>query len=138
MNQLPTNRTQRDWMSDIFGGLFPAVESEQRFRPASEVAETPESYSIKLDLPGVRDEDLHITFENDTLSIRGERKSEDRKENEKVHIVERRHGSFLRSFSFPSSVQSDLVKAELKDGVLSIQVPKAKESVARRIEVSRS
>jgi HSP20 family protein len=91
-----------------------------------------------VDIPGVRDEDLQITFENDTLTIRGERKSEERKDSEKVHFVERRHGFFHRSFAFPSPVQSDSVKAELKDGVVKILVPKVKEAVARRIEISRS
>lgn len=137
MNSLPTNRGQRDWMTDIFNGFFPAVESERRWMPASEVTETPDSYQIQLDVPGVRDENIQITLENDTLTVRGERKSEERKDTEKVHFVERRHGYFHRSFTFPSTVERDGVKAQLNDGVLRIHVPKVKEAVAKRIEVSR-
>ena len=138
MNHLPTGSTQSDWMTEIFNGFFLAGENAGRWGPASEVTENPEGYQIQVDIPGVRDEDLQITFENDTLTIRGERKTEERKDSEKVHFVERRHGFFHRSFSFPSPVQSDSVKAELKDGVVKILVPKVKEAVARRIEVSRS
>ena len=124
-----------------FGDLF---EREPFFSPASQaewlppvdIKETDEGYVFHMDVPGMKPEDLDVELHEGVLSIRGSR-SEEKKEEEKGYVrTERRQGSFSRQFRVPTNVQAEALKAEVKDGVLTIEVPKGAEQGARKVTVS--
>ena len=94
--------------------------------PAADVSETDGEYLIKAELPEVRKDDLNITVQEGVLTLAGERKEEKREDNEKVHRIERFHGSFSRRFTLPDDADEQGIKAESKDGVLVIHIPKQK------------
>ncbi|MBP9590715.1 MAG: Hsp20/alpha crystallin family protein [Steroidobacteraceae bacterium] len=105
--------------------------------PAADVTETEGEYLIKAELPEVRKEDVSLSVQDGVLTLTGERKQEKRDDNEKVHRVERFHGSFARRFSLPEDADEQSIKAESKDGVILIHIPKHKvvQPQARQIEV---
>jgi HSP20 family protein len=121
--------------NDFFRNALVGEPSAARFAPAMEVTETPESYVLRAELPGIDPKDVQITLTGDTLTIQGEKKSETRTDKEHTHIVERTFGAFSRSFTFPASVESESVEAESDQGVLTIRVHKARESRPRKISV---
>ena len=105
--------------------------------PAADVTETEGEYLIKAELPEVRKEDVSLSVQDGVLTLTGERKQEKRDDNEKVHRLERFHGSFARRFSLPEDADEQSIKAESKDGVILIHIPKHKvvQPQARQIEV---
>ena len=109
--------------------------SAQAWAPAVDITERKDAYLVAVELPGVRIDDLEITFEDGLLTIQGERQLRARLRRGKVHRVERRYGAFRRSITMPSHVQADEIEASTQDGVLQILVPKAEELQAKRIQV---
>jgi len=103
--------------------------------PAVDVEETAEGYAIRADLPGVSQKDVRVTVLGDTLTIRGERKTQTSRQDGGYHRAERVHGTFERSFKLGARLRSDAVTAQYRDGVLEIRVPKAEEAKPREIEV---
>jgi len=113
-----------------------AIRSEwSTLSPAVDVEETSDAYVFRADLPGLSSKDVKVTVHNDTLTLRGERKREDKKSEGAAHRIERSYGSFERSFTLGLPVRADQVKASYKDGVLEVHVPKADEAKPRDIEV---
>jgi HSP20 family protein len=110
-------------------------ESTSAFMPSFDVKETPEAYVFTADMPGIRREDLDIQLAGNRLTINGHRESETRREEHRVYSQERSFGSFSRSFTLPEEVESAKVAAELKDGVLSLTVPKSPEVRPRKISI---
>jgi len=106
--------------------------------PAVDIYEDGNQMVIKADLPDVDEKDIDIRVENNTLTIRGERKFEQKVEEENYLRVERAYGAFSRSFALPSSVNTDSINAEYKNGVLSVTLPKREESKPRQIKVAVS
>jgi len=105
--------------------------------PAADVSETEAEYLIKADLPEVRKEDVSITVQDGVLTLSGERRQEVRAENEKVHRVERAYGSFARRFALPENADEQSIRAESRDGVILIHIPKQKvvQPQPRQIEI---
>ena len=105
--------------------------------PAADVSETEAEYLIKADLPEVRKEDLSITVQDGVLTLSGERRQEVRAENEKVHRVERAYGSFARRFALPENADEQSIRAESRDGVILIHIPKQKvvQPQPRHVEI---
>lgn len=103
------------------------------FAPTFEVLERKDAYVFKADLPGIKEEELDITLTENRLTISGKREAEERKEGERYYAYERHYGSFTRSFSLPEGVDSEHVRAEMKDGVLNLVVPKRPEVQPRKI-----
>jgi HSP20 family protein len=105
--------------------------------PAADVSETEAEYLIKADLPEVRKEDVSITVQDGVLTLSGERRQEIRAENEKVHRVERAYGSFARRFALPENADEQSIRAESRDGVILIHIPKQKvvQPQPRQIEI---
>ena len=103
-----------------------------------DVEESAEAFVFRADLPGLQAKDVKVTLEGDTLTLRGERKLEELRENGSTYRVERAYGAFERRFKFHTPVRGDQVKASYKDGVLEVRVPKADEARARDIEVQGS
>jgi HSP20 family protein len=117
--------------------LQPASESLAmgNFVPAVDVYEDAQKLALKLEIPGIRREDLDIRVEGRTLTVKGERKFESEEKEENFHRIERRFGSFVRSFSLPSSVDTENVQASSADGVLTISLSKRPESKPKQITV---
>jgi HSP20 family protein len=103
--------------------------------PSVDVSETDGEYQIKAEIPDVKKEDVKVTLEDGVLTIQGERKHEKEEKGRKYHRVERSYGSFARSFTLPDLVDEENVKAEFKDGVLSLQLPKSEKAKPKAIEV---
>ena len=93
------------------------------------------AYQIKAEIPDVKREDVKVTLEDGVLSIQGQRKQEKEETGKKYHRVERSYGSFIRSFTLPDLVDEEKVKAEFKDGVLHLQLPKSEKAKPKAIEV---
>jgi HSP20 family protein len=107
----------------------------QAWAPPVDITERKDAYLVAVELPGVRLEDLEITFQDGLLTIQGERHPAHDPAAEKVHRAERRYGAFRRSITLPSHVMADAIEATARDGVLQILVPKATEVRAKRIPV---
>ena len=103
--------------------------------PTLDVSETDTDVEVRMDLPGMKPEEIDIQVHNNVLTIKGERAEETEESDRKYHRVERRSGSFARSVSLPSFVDEDQVAAEYKDGVLTINMPKTKEAQAKKIAI---
>jgi HSP20 family protein len=104
--------------------------------PSVDVFEDKESLKIVAELPGLKPEDVKITLENSTLTLRGEKKQVAEEKTERVHRYERSYGSFERSFSLPNTVDADKVAASFENGVLTITLPKAEKAKPREIAVA--
>jgi HSP20 family protein len=105
------------------------------FIPPVDIYEDENSISLRLEIPGMKQEDLDIRLENNTLTVRGERNFEKEEKEENFHRIERRYGSFARSFTLPNTVDTDSVNADYKDGVLSISLGKRAETKPKQIKV---
>lgn len=105
------------------------------FAPAVDVYENGEKVVLKLDVPGIKEEDLDIRVENQTLSVRGEREFEKEEKEENFHRIERRYGSFFRSFSLPTTVDTENVEASYNAGVLKLELKKKASAQPRQIKV---
>ena len=105
------------------------------FAPAVDVYENGEKVVLKLDVPGIKEEDLDIRVENQTLSVRGERKFEAEEKEENFHRIERRYGSFFRSFSLPTTVDTENVNASYNAGVLKLELKKKASAQPRQIKI---
>lgn len=106
------------------------------FAPVFDVKETKDGYVIKADLPGLKDEDVAISMIGNQLTISGTRE-EKREEGVRYYVLERSRGSFTRTFVLPDSVDGEHVTANLKDGVLSLHIPKRPEAQPRKINIAR-
>jgi HSP20 family protein len=103
--------------------------------PAVDIVEDEKEYLIKAELPEIPKDDVKVSVENGVLKISGERKFEKEENNKKYHRVERAYGYFSRSFSLPDAAEAEQVKADYKDGVLHVHVPKSENAKAKKIEV---
>lgn len=103
-----------------------ANRAAQEWAPAADVSETEAEYLIKADLPEVRKEDVSITVQDGVLTLSGERKQEKHADGEKLHRIERVHGSFARRFALPENADEQGITAESRDGVILIHIPKVK------------
>src|SRR5882724_7464010 len=122
----------------IFNELFDRSQESNLtpWAPAVDIYESEHELVVKADLPDVKPEELDIRVENNILTIRGERKFE-KKEDEKNYLrVERAYGSFARSFSLANTVNTDAIKADYKDGVLTLNIPKREEAKPKQIKVN--
>ena len=106
------------------------------FMPSFDVKETPDAYQFKADLPGILEADLEISLEGTRLTVAGKRDEEGLKDGERSHLSERSHGRFSRTFTLPEDVEGEKVVAELRNGVLTLLVPKRPEVRPRKINVS--
>lgn len=106
------------------------------YTPALDVYEEKENFVVKAELPGMKKEEIEVSFHDGSLSISGERKSESKHEEAEVYRAERFFGRFQRTVTLPAPVAVDKVKAAYKDGVLTITLPKTEEAKPKHIDVS--
>ena len=111
-----------------------AVPSMQ-FNPDFEVKETREGYLFRADVPGLKEKDLEISMTGNRLTVSGSREAEKREESDRYYLYERSYGSFGRSFTLPEGIDNTKINAELKDGVLTLLVPRRPETQPRKIAV---
>lgn len=130
-------RNMNQMLNDFFRGDALANESifGSEWKPAVDIAENSDSYIIKVELPGMSKDDVKISLEKNTLTIRGEKKHEEEKKDHNYHRTERSYGMFERSFTIPGSIKADSVDAHYKDGVLTLTLPKADEAKPTMIKV---
>jgi HSP20 family protein len=103
--------------------------------PSVDIYENKDQIVLEAELPGMNREDFDLTIENNVITLRGERRFEQKEDTDNYHRVERAYGSFTRSFTLPNSVTGDGASADYRNGVLRVTLPKREETKARRIEV---
>jgi HSP20 family protein len=140
---LRTLARMRADMDRMLGGWSGGATPETSFAtgvwaPPVNIAETEDNYVITAELPGLNKDDIKVTYQNGILTLQGERKEEKEENNKNWHRVERVYGTFERSFRLPIPVKAEQIKAEFKDGVLTLTVPKAEEAKPKQIEVKVS
>jgi len=131
-----------DVFGPIFENLFGPTNGGNRLgnlmrAPASDVVETETELRVLVELPGIRPEDVSVDLENNVLTVQGE-KHEQRTEGDEKHtwhLVERRYGTFSRSFMLPRDVNQEGIEAHFENGVLLVTIPKSEKARRRRIEV---
>jgi HSP20 family protein len=125
-------------MNRILGELFGRTQESNltAWAPAVDIVESEHELVVKADLPDVKPEELDIRVENNILTIRGERKFEKKVDEKNYLRVERSYGSFARSFSLANTVNSEAIKADYKDGVLTLTIPKREEAKPKQIKVN--
>ncbi len=129
------NRMNRLFEAQYGGGREESLTTGA-FVPAVDIYEDEHSIQLKLEVPGIDEKDLDIKVENNVLSVSGERKLEKEEKEENFHRVERRYGSFTRSFTQPSTVSTDDIQADYDHGVLKIRLAKRAEAKPKQIKVS--
>jgi len=103
--------------------------------PIVDVSENDAAYLIKGEIPGVKKDDVKVTIEDGMLTMRGERKQEKEDKGEKYHRIERSYGSFVRSFRLPEDADETGIKAEFKDGLISVTLPKTEKAKSKPKEI---
>ena len=120
----------------FFGNMAPDSRRAQApWAPAVDFTETDEAFTIEADLPGLKKDDVEVVAEEDTLTIRGERKMERKAGENKRRHYERRTGKFERTFHIRDGFDADKIQAKFEDGVLRVVLPKKEEAKPRKIEV---
>ena len=121
------------FLERVFG--YSPVIQETNWMPAVDIAEVNGHLKIKAEIPGMKKEDLKVSVKNGYLMISGEKKQEKETKESSYHRVERYYGQFCRTIALPSDVEADKVKAEYKDGVLNIEIPKPESMKSRDVDV---
>ncbi|RMH33634.1 MAG: Hsp20/alpha crystallin family protein [Nitrospirae bacterium] len=116
------------------GGKEEAIRVAE-WAPLVDISEDDKEYLIKAELPEVKKEDVHVSVQNDVLTISGERKYEKEEKKKKYHRIERAYGSFARSFTLPEDADPEKISAEYKDGVLYVHIAKSEKAKPKAIEV---
>jgi HSP20 family protein len=129
VDDMPTVRH----LQDTFNRLF--EPSLRPWTPAVDIVETENDMRLKMDVPDVELKDIEIRLENDTLTIKGERKFEQEAERKGYHRIERSYGTFARSFTLPNTLNTEGVRAEYRNGVLIVTLPKKEVAKPRSIKV---
>jgi len=132
--------TLQDRLNKVFEGMLPAPTSMREgseWIPAVDVYEDKDAVVIEIEAPGMKEEDLKVNLENNTLTISGERKFEKEEKEKNYYRMERSYGSFTRSFLLPDNVDVNKIKAKYKDGVLKLTLPKKAESKPQNIPIEK-
>lgn len=130
----PTRRAQ-SWNNEM-EKFFDVFSKNDYFAPACEILDEEKFFSIGLDIPGLRKEDLDIEVKDNHLHISGERKYEEKTEKNNVLRTERKYGKFSRVFSLPQNVNAEGIEARFEHGVLDIVIPKEQKSQSKKIAIT--
>jgi HSP20 family protein len=106
------------------------------FVPAVDIYEDEKKVVLKLEVPGMEEKDLDVSVENNTLTVKGERKFEKEEKEENFHRIERRYGSFFRAFTLPSTVDAEHINAHYNTGILKLELNKKPEAQPKQIKVN--
>jgi len=139
VEQLSTLREEINRLFDSpFGELTRHMELFNGWTPALDVYEDKDNLIVKAELPGMKREEIDISFHDGTLTITGERKYEEKNEDAETYRAERFFGKFHRTLALPKPVQSDKATATYKDGILTVTLPKTEEAKTKQIQVNVS
>lgn len=116
-------------------GLTTVFGEDKEWVPAFDVAENEKEYAVTAELPGIDIKDVDITMSEGILTVKGEKKHEKEENTDGYHMIERRYGSFARSFRIPGKVETDKIDANYKDGVLKVLLPKEEGTETKKIEI---
>ena len=127
-------------MNRIFTGITPVGTDREdmlngAWIPKVDIFENKDHLTLEAELPGMNREDFELSFENNVLTLKGERRFEKKADNDNYHRVERSYGAFTRSFTLPQTVTPEGAKAEFNNGILHVSLPKREETKARKIDV---
>ena len=129
----------RNEFDRLFDSFFNTSNEEETsltaFSPAVDITETEKEYLISAELPGIKKEDIKMNISDNILTISGEKNQEKKTDKENYHRTERVYGTFQRSFRLPEISAQENISAEFKDGVLTVTIPKLKESISKNIAI---
>lgn len=128
------DREMERFVNDLFGRGVVRLSDE--WAPVVDVEETKDEVIVRAEVPGMTKEDISVTLQNNVLTLRGEKKQEKEEKGKTFHRMERSYGAFVRSFTLPTLVEGDKVRAAYKDGVLTITLPKVEEVKPKEISIS--
>ena len=141
-SEFPAMESIRRDMDRFFDDLVPfswkganGGRKADLWAPNTDMCETENEYLITIDLPGVTKKDVEVNIQDNRLTISGERKMEEKQDNNNYHRRERFHGQFMRLYTLPDAVKEDKIKATFKDGVLSVSIPKAEVKKAKKVAI---
>ena len=146
MNYITTRRPMRNLFNlhsemgrafeDLFGSHEGGTDMEETaWMPTVDISETEDGFEIRAELPGISEDDVNISVTDNRLTVKGEKKQETETDGKNYHRVERRYGSFQRSFTLPRNVETAGISAGFKDGVLTLAIPKAEEAKPTEIQI---
>jgi HSP20 family protein len=132
--------TLRERMNKLFEDMAASRGEEKdlttsSWAPAVDIYETENEVVLTAEIPGIEEKDVEIKVEDNTLTLRGERKFEKETKEENYHRIERAYGSFFRSFTLPNYVDQDKIEAEHENGILKIRMPKRAELKPRKVKI---
>ena len=143
----PLNTEMRPWWFDTMSPISRMMDefmAGQRtgdmmaWGPNVDIVENADNFEIHAELPGVKQEDVNITLDNNVLTLSGEKKQEVKEETKGNYCrIERSYGRFERSFSLPNTIKAEAVRANFEDGVLRITLPKAEQAKSRQISIEK-
>ena len=113
-------------------------ETVTAWRPAVDLTESDEEFRLTAEFPGMSADDIEVEVHEGDLILRGRKEMEEERDEEDYHVTERSYGEFYRRFTLPSSVEAEEIAAEMKDGVLTVRLPKSEREAGRKIQISGS
>lgn len=127
----------KDEIDKVFWGTRKGSDSDETatWQPLVDIYEDKDNVKVTAELPGMTKGDVKITIDNNVLTIKGERKFEQKDNKDNYYRIERSYGSFARSFGLPTNLSPERIHAEMKEGVLEIKIPKREESKPKEIEI---
>ncbi len=133
-------RTLQDEVNRLFSGaVAPQAEREDTlngaWNPRVDIFENKDHLVLEAELPGMTRDDFELSFENNVITLKGERNFIKKSESDNYHRIERAYGSFTRSFTLPPTVTAEGAQADFRNGVLHVSLPKREETKARKIEI---
>ncbi len=135
-NLFPTSREFDRVFDNLFEGKnFQRPTTDSDWAPPVDVLDTEDRVEFRAEVPGLAEDDIHVSITENVLTIKGEKKSESEDKNTGYRLVERSYGQFRRSFSLPSNLRTDDIDASFNRGILKISVPKVKKEAAKEIPI---
>ena len=122
-------------------GHWPRLSVEEdggvtfEWSPSADISETDKEFVVRADLPGLKKDDVKVTFNDGLLTIQGERKQHKEETKEKYHRVENYYGSFSRAFSLPENIKAEAISCDSRDGVLTVHIPKSEQKKPKEITI---
>jgi len=129
------DRINRLFENDLLNEGINGPEGFTDWNPATDIYETKDSYVFKVEIPGIKKDDIEVDLKENILSIRGEKREDKEVKKENYHRVESFYGSFSRSFTIPKDIDPKKIEASLKDGILELKIGKADEVKAKKINI---
>ena len=122
----------------LFRDVFTGEESAITYAPRVDVVENKESFTVRAELPGMKKDEVKLKLENNVLTLSGEKRYDEKRDEDNFHLRETRYGKFERSFRLTDNIDRNNINADYKDGVLTISLPKTKESQSKEISIKMS